>query len=494
MSSEVAPAAERLHTQKLQYERAVIGACLLDEAAWVKASAAVTPADFANVHKAYWGIMIERSAAGTAPMLADIIPQAAALGGDTDHINYLMQLTDAVSRTSHIQANVSALQAVNEKLRLLALFDRLAGSLATDTPEEIASKLEIHVANLRASSNGHKLELISAADMAKIIGDIEWLWEDWLPKGFATVISGPTGKGKSFIAQAIVSAFVEGKPWPDGQKNSGKHKVVWYETEGKQALFTMRGKEMGFNLEDVYFVGTKGDEHINLAKPQEVARLQKACEESEAELLIVDALYLAHDRDENAADIRHVIHYLSELARTSNMAVLVVHHNRKHAMDAKTEAASLDDMRGSSTIANACAIVWLLDKPDPENDMLRLRVEKSNFSELCDPLGFWIDDNGPHFETDLNMVPRCPKRKMTAIENACEIIKGRLRHKPQPYQDLLVACEAAGIGEGTVQRARKKLRLVSTRTGFGNGAQTIWSLPSRQDESDDDDFDPLAEG
>ncbi len=485
---DVLPAAEVLSDQKLQHERAILGACLLASEAWDTAVAELAETDFSNTHRPYWRTMKDwADSTGAAPNTTDLLAQFKAISTETDHVSYVLDLTDAVSRTSNIGANIALLKTMNSKLSTLDLITKLTNSLYKDQPDEIATSLELQAAKLRASSNGHKLELIDASVLAEMVGEIKWLWKDWLPKGFATVISGATGQGKSMLAQALVSRFVSGERWPDGAPNSGKHIVVWHETEGKQALFTNRAKEMGYNIQGVKFTGGDGAEHLNLAKAHDVSRLQNACEAHGAELLVVDALYLAHDSDENAGDIRHVVHYLSELARTSNLAVLIIHHLRKQSSEAKTTEASLDDIRGSSTIVNACAVAWLLDKPDPENDMLRLRVGKSNFSELCDPLGFWIDSDGAHFETELDMVPRCPKKKLTALEMACEIIKAKLRSKPLPYQDLLDFVGAAGITDSTLQRAKKKLRLVSSRSGFGPAAQTMWSLPSRYD-----DDDPLA--
>ena len=486
--AETQDAIAVLSDQKLDYERAVLGACLIDEKAWEVAEALLSPSDFSQAHKGYWKAMLKRAGdGGTAPLLQDVVAEFKSLPGD-NVVDYALGLADSVSRSSHVGTNVAALKEVNGKLHLLEWADKMTANATAADLSDLIIGLEAQASNLKAVSANRKPEYIDAKTMMQGLGTVEWLWKHWLPRGFVSMVGGHTGKGKSLIVQALVSGCASGNPWPDGQKQKPVG-VVWYEAEGKQLIWKDRANKFGYAVDNIYFPGKTGHERYMLDRPDDVAKLQGCVRDTGAKLLIVDALFQAHGQEENSEEIKHVIRNISELAKTEDISILVIHHFRKKDGQRKSDEADVDDLRGSSAIAGAVAVLWLLDQPDPENDMLRLRVGKTNLSEPPDAIGFWVDGDGAHFETNQDLIPRCPKKKLTAVEMGCELVKAALRRGPKPYQELKAACEAAGVTDSTLNRVKQKLNLVSIRQGFGKDSGTLWSLPARMD----DDDDPLAE-
>lgn len=53
-------------------------------------------------------------------------------------------------------------------------------------------------------------------DVARVVGNVQWMIRDWLPRGFMTVIFGRPEQGKSGIALQTARHLLFGEPWPEG--------------------------------------------------------------------------------------------------------------------------------------------------------------------------------------------------------------------------------------------------------------------------------------
>jgi putative DNA primase/helicase len=63
------------------------------------------------------------------------------------------------------------------------------------------------------------------------------------------------------------------------------------------------------------------------------------------------------------------------------------------------------------------------------------------------------------------------------IDAAMTFLRDQLRNGPKGAKDILEAAEGEDITEGTMVRARRRLRIAVKREGFGPGGQWVWSLP-----------------
>jgi len=116
-------------------------------------------------------------------------------------------------------------------------------------------------------------------------------------------------------------------------------------------------------------------------------------------------------------------------------------------------------------------VVWALDKPDPDSEVVRLGVIKSNLGVRPEPVGLQITTHGPEFVE----APQ-PPRTLTVLDRAVELLLDMLAEKPVPQRDILERAEAEGISKRTMDRAKRNLGIVSVK----RGTDWYWSLPGRE--------------
>jgi hypothetical protein len=94
------------------------------------------------------------------------------------------------------------------------------------------------------------------------------------------------------------------------------------------------------------------------------------------------------------------------------------------------------------------------------------RIIKNNMAVRPDPLGFRIDDQDLHFG-------RLPSPQPSQLEQAVIFFRDCLADGPLPATEVKAAAMAAGVAATTLKRAKKRLRIVSTkRAGYWT-----WELP-----------------
>lgn len=73
-----------------------------------------------------------------------------------------------------------------------------------------------------------------------------------------------------------------------------------------------------------------------------------------------------------------------------------------------------------------------------------------------------------------------PTRK---IADAKAFLVQALSEGPRPATEMLLAAAAAGIAEGTLYTAKRRLRVQSRRQGYDDG-RWVWALPLQQTRLD----------
>jgi AAA domain len=74
-----------------------------------------------------------------------------------------------------------------------------------------------------------------AAIVNGLSAEIEWLWPGHIPLGRVTVIEGPAGSGKSFVALDLAARLAADRDWPNGTPQS---------CPGSKALILCRQDDM----------------------------------------------------------------------------------------------------------------------------------------------------------------------------------------------------------------------------------------------------------
>jgi putative DNA primase/helicase len=360
---------------------------------------------------------------------------------------------------------------------------RVANELANKALDEDHPIVDYLIENPFKALDFQPKTVKSFADMAQMIGPIEWLWPGWLPAGMLTILVGEGGSGKSSLALKICTSVLLGKPWPD--KNHYKNavgSVLWCEAEAAQAINLSRAAGWGLPMDNILLPLPNPLEDLKLDDDNHKALFYNKAHLDEVKLIVIDSLRGILGRgDENSSDTLSLIKFIAETARDSGKPIILIHHLRKSGLMDNGEI-TLDRVRGSSAIVQTARMVWALDTPDQTQKFnRRLSVIKSNLARFPEEIGMIIDENGVNF----GAAPEKPHEE-TVTGRAADLLLALLQKGPMSSIDLQAEFNAAGISKTTLDRAKARLGVVSIKNR-GDG-RWFWSLPYKSEELFDNDL------
>jgi hypothetical protein len=315
------------------------------------------------------------------------------------------------------------------------------------------------------------------ADMAGVLGPVQWAWDRWLAVGFLTMIAAGLELGKSNLALRIAACYLRGDPWPDGSPFTNPlAKVLWCETEAGQAMNLDRAKRWRLPLDRIVTPFEDPLADVDLDDPDQRLAVADAAARDDVGYVVVDSLSGRSARDERGAAFGEVTGWLASVARDIGKPTSLTHHLRKRTpfdLDPKVEV-TLEMVRGSTAVAQTCRTIWALSQPDPTSDWRRLTQIKNNLApKPSQPIGMRITKTG---EVEFGPAPE-PPRTETATDRASDFLRGLLAKRPVPADTVFAEAKAAGLSIPTVNRAKSKLGIVSIKPeGVWH-----WSLPAHQE-------------
>lgn len=218
-----------------------------------------------------------------------------------------------------------------------------------------------------------------------------------------------------------------------------------------------------------------GTKDIRLDLPEHRYAIAAWMHDPDVRFAVIDSLRGLHRGDENSSGSIDAVMWLASLARDSGKPILLTHHLRKRSSRSDPQV-TLDRLRGSSAIPQACRLVWSIDAPDPWcTELRRLAVIKSNLGPFAPPLGFQIEDTGVHFGPP----PSMPSQE-SAEDRACALLLILLAQTPMSARRLQQEGERAGISWTTMKRAKKRLHVVAIKDGATG--RWYWGFPLQEDQ------------
>ena len=217
------------------------------------------------------------------------------------------------------------------------------------------------------------LMLLSVADLAALPAP-EWLLDNILPADGFSVLYGPSGGGKSFVALDWSLCIATGLSWYGRDTREGW--VLYVAAEGVAGLYRRIDAWMHARKqpqpEAIRFLPSA----INMLQDGDVSQLEAtiATMPRPPALIVVDTMARSMTGgDENAArDVGLFVAAVDRLRNASDAAGLVVHHTGKDG----------EEERGSSSLRGAADAMFAL-KTDGAN--LRLECTKQKDAEAFDP-------------------------------------------------------------------------------------------------------------
>lgn len=270
-----------------------------------------------------------------------------------------------------------------------------------------------------------------------------WVVEGYLLRGAVSVLSGQGAGGKSSLVVAWSLAGAMGKKL-GGFSPLNPITIINYNVEDDKdeqrrrysaAIMAQSAKResMGRIIRcGPYNVGTlfAREQATGQIQPtQALAELEKMCMESQADVLICDPLAELHDSEENDnTAMRQVVASFRSLAQRLDMAVLILHHDRKGT----STPGDMDRVRGASSISGAVRVMMTLTSmsleeansfgipPEERRGHFRVDGAKSNYAPAQDAEWYRLSpieiENGETIAAALPWEPPSPFGKLTMAE------------------------------------------------------------------------------
>lgn len=239
--------------------------------------------------------------------------------------------------------------------------------------------------------------------------ETEWLLGNILAKGEITIIAGEESGGKSWLAFAFASILSRGEDL-DGKVCDKTKRIFLLSCENKTSTVIKERLDLLEANQEYIFSNSK---LLDLSEPKNFCALEEKIEELKPSLIIIDPVnkYFGSridlHRDNQVASL---IGKLEELARKSNIAILLLHHITKYE---KTIA-------GSYAFASACRLVYIAgcDPVDPENRALVL-LRNGLTSKHFVPMGYELlaDDGGFRWTGSSDLTIEKIRQKAYGVRN-----------------------------------------------------------------------------
>lgn len=220
---------------------------------------------------------------------------------------------------------------------------------------------------------GSQFPLLSVADLRNLKPP-DFLIDGMLPRSGFSVLYGPSGVGKSFLALDWAFCVAAGLAWygnaaqagavlyiaAEGRAGLGIRAAAWHEARNQPDVDAIRFLPEPVNFLDLATV-EKAKRTVDAMNPKPV-------------LIVIDTMARSMvGGDENSArDVGLFIHHADQLGNVCDAARLVVHHTGKNG----------EDERGSSALRGAADMMHALK---PEGAGIRLECAKAKDCEEYDP-------------------------------------------------------------------------------------------------------------
>lgn len=360
-------------------------------------------------------------------------------------------------------------------------------------------------------------ELVTTQLHERKVAALDWLWPGRVPIGKLTMLVGDPGLGKSLVALDIAARVSRGMAPPQfaGAPPSAPafpgSVVLMSAEDGLQDTIIPRLMAAGADLDRIALVEPErrrpaaaggANAHVQFSLSDDLPALEKAIDSlDQCRLVVLDPItaYLGTcDGNHNLA-VRRLLAPLAELSARTGVAVLAINHLNKMGQGPAIYR-SLGSLAFTATARSVLAVF-----ADPHDAAARTLVSlKSNVAAAIDGIGFRIapaegDAAATALSEDAAFLTSMPivqwgttPIRMTAeeilraaqnagsgpaVDEAAEWLTAVLAAGPHTAADLKAKAKQDGIHERTLLRAKARLRVVTSREGFGLGGNWVWALP-----------------
>ena len=236
--------------------------------------------------------------------------------------------------------------------------------------------------------------------------NIDWVVHDFVPAKGVTILGGKRSSYKTWIALNLALAVASGSKFL-GQYDTNKRNVLYINQENPTPVIAARLrqlKELSAKGRDIGFINFSG---FNFNKPVWPDWLEKTIEREKIGLIVADPFAGCHDiKEDDAGEMRLLLtNILGRLANKHGCAFILIHHLRKGVAGGGRVQSNdpMDELRGSSELANYPDSVILIDRPHNAKNQFILKQVKCRHAAEHPYERFTVlfgEDGAPEFVYD----------------------------------------------------------------------------------------------
>jgi hypothetical protein len=387
--------ADRFPPYDIPTEMGVLGAMILDNSKVPAVQAILTPGDFyRDSHEMICRAIFDLHAQGQpidGATLADELKrrdQFQLVGGD----DRLREIMDGFQIGLHYDCNAQQYAAIVRRDALsraaIQLFEegidlsysrKLAGPALLQHFVKRLAELGVLPAqddDLAWIKDGYA----TLADAERYIGEMEYLWDLWIPKGAITAVTSGPGIGKTRWVAELCRRLWSGEPWPDGSPNPlpAGTRTLWLPYDRNWHGLTRALHQFGVPSEAV-ILPTRRDKPLSLPdfdSPSTMGVLQGLIEEHKPGMSVIDSTTYASAFNTGKPNEAKIAYdpIMDVLMETKQAGIGITHVNRE---------GELLNRR----FLERCRIKIKITRPDPtRHHALRIEVDKSD-DKIPPPIG-----------------------------------------------------------------------------------------------------------
>jgi archaellum biogenesis ATPase FlaH len=301
---------------------------------------------------------------------------------------------------------------------------------------------------------------------------VEWLWYPYIPFGKLTVLQGDPGDGKSTFMLNLAALLSRGADLPTGDPIRNPMTVIYQCAEDSLAdTIKPRLIAAGADCTRIAYIL---DTDIALTLDDE--RIEETIKSTGARLFVIDPVqaYIPQDADmQSAQKMRGLMRRLAAVAENQNCAIVTIGHM------SKANNKNLYRGLGSIDIMAIARSVLMISRSTSDPTMRYMFAVKSSLAPEGEAIGFRLGT-----ELGFQWLGKCSYDR-SDIEESINIAKSKkelatryleemLSESDQPTGDLLQRFHLLGIGERTVNSAKKEMDIKAYR----KGGKWFWHLNS----------------
>lgn len=316
---------------------------------------------------------------------------------------------------------------------------------------------------------------------------IRWLWDGFLAHGKLQLLAGPVGTGKTALALAFAATITTGGFWPDGTQARQANVLIYAGEDDLEDTIVPRLQVAGADLSRVFLVsGVREKDGVRRFDPSRDASALRTKLKAidDIALVVVDpVISIVKGSSNDSLDVRRSLEVLLEIADDTGAAILGLTHFNK----GKGDQDLVDRVMGSQAFAALARIVMIAVKTGDGDDRLLAR-SKSNVGPDDGGVLYRVLPEGDVariewvrvVEGDARELMQAPiEESPRKVDEALAWLRNVLAEGPRPADAVTQQGAAAGHAESTLKRAKKKLRVRSTKVGQA----WVWALETNT-ESD----------